>query len=77
MSLIIDVRSPEEFLASHKTDAVNIPINDIVEGNLGMLEDLPKDTEIQCYCVSGARSAMVKQILNSKGYMNITNLGGI
>ena len=77
MPIIIDVRSPEEFLESHKPDAINIPITDIMEGNLGILKNLPKDTEIQCYCASGARSAMVKQILNNEGFINIINLGGI
>ncbi len=75
--LLIDVRSKDEFENGHKEDAVNIPIESIIAGNLGIIATMPKDIEIQCYCASGARSAVVKQILNQNGYMNVTNLGGL
>jgi phage shock protein E len=75
--LLIDVRTKEEFENGHRDGAVNIPIENIMSGDLGIVATLPKDTEIQCYCASGARSGMVKQILNQHGYMNVTNLGGL
>ncbi len=75
--LLIDVRSEDEFEGGHRDGAVNVPIENIMSGDLGVIATLPKDTEIQCYCASGARSAVVKQILNQNGYMNVTNLGGL
>lgn len=75
--ILIDVRSKEEFETGHKEGAVNVPIQNIMSGDLGIIATLPKDVEIECYCASGGRSAVVKQILGQNGYMNVTNLGGL
>lgn len=74
--MLIDCRTKEEFDEGHLEDAVNIPVQDLMKGEFGMLATIPKDTEIRCYCASGARSQVAKQILESSGYTNIHNLGG-
>ncbi len=75
--IIVDVRSKEEFDEKHVENALNIPLIELSEGNLDLLKDLPKDTEISVYCRSGARSSMAKEILEKEGFTHITNLGGI
>ncbi len=75
--IILDVRSKEEFDERHVEKAINLPLIELSEGNLGLLKDLPKDTEISVYCRSGARSSMAKEILEKEGFTHITNLGGI
>lgn len=75
--IILDVRSKEEFDEKHVENATNLPLIELSEGNLGLLKDLPKDTEISVYCRSGARSSMAKEILEKEGFTHITNLGGI
>lgn len=63
-AMIIDVRTPEEFKTGHIKGSVNIPVNKISN----QADKIKKDnkTVITC-CQSGARSAMAKDILKSKG----------
>lgn len=71
---LIDVRTPEEYVSSHADKAVNIPSDDILAGNFSMID---KNKPIYLYCRSGNRASQVKEFLESKGYKNITNLGGL
>jgi len=77
MTLLIDVRSPEEFAAGHLEGAVNIPVGDMVAGNLGHPEGVEKDALIQMYCLSGARAGYACALLQSEGFSQVTNLGGM
>ena len=70
--MIIDVREPEEFTKGHVQCAINVPPGDIMQG-AAALKDVPKDTEIILYCVSGSRSNVSKQILESQGFTNVIN----
>ena len=75
--LLIDVRTPSEFRPYHKDGAVNVPIEDIMSGELGIIGDMAKDTKIECYCLSGSRAEVAKNILTQFGYTNVVNLGGL
>lgn len=75
-TLLVDVRSREEFDMGHRYGALNIPIEDIMSGDLGSISTWSKDAPIECYCASGARSERAKQMLQSYGYTNVTNIGG-
>ncbi|WP_430810175.1 MULTISPECIES: FAD-dependent oxidoreductase [unclassified Carboxylicivirga] len=72
--LVVDVRTPGEFITGAFPDAVNIPLDDIMagKGDLGST-----DREIIVYCASGARSAYAMQVLQQRGYTNVRNGGGI
>lgn len=70
--IIIDVREPDEFTKGHVQGAINVPPSDIMQGS-EELKDFPKDTEIILYCVSGSRSNVSKQILESQGFTNVIN----
>jgi len=76
-NIIIDVRTKEEFDEKHVENAMHISLKDISEGNLGLLKNLPKDSNISVYCKSGARASIAKEILEDEGFLHITNLGGI
>ena len=76
-SILIDVRTPEEFKEGHAQGALNLPLSRIELGMLGELENLPKDTPLKLYCRSGARSEVAKHILISLGFKNVENLGGL
>jgi len=73
--LVIDVRTPEEFEGGAYPDAVNIPLDEIME----RLEELGKNTarEIVVYCASGGRSAYAQRMLTQVGFSNVKNGGGI
>lgn len=70
--VIIDVREPEEYESSHISGALNIPPSQLLEG-AKELADVPKNTEIILYCVSGSRSNVSMNILKDLGSMNLNN----
>ncbi len=73
--LIVDVRTEGEYRSGAFPNAVNIPLDEIMQNNV----DLGTNTnrEIIVYCASGARSAYAKQVLMQRGYTNVMNGGGI
>ncbi|WP_430815451.1 FAD-dependent oxidoreductase [Carboxylicivirga sp. RSCT41] len=73
--LVVDVRTPGEFMTGAFPDAVNIPLDDITAGKADFGSNTNR--EIIVYCASGARSAYAMQILQQRGYTNVTNGGGI
>lgn len=77
MEIVIDVRTKEEFEGGHAEGAVNIALAEISEGKIGMLGGIDKNTMVNLYCRSGARSEAAKQKLESLGFTNVHNLGGL
>lgn len=75
--MIIDVRTPEEYATGHIKGAVNIPVSDLDEGRLGELALAERDAVLQLYCRSGARAAYACAILQSAGFTNAVNIGGL
>ena len=73
--LVIDVRTSEEFKGGAYPDAVNIPLDELMD----RLNELGTDTarEIIVYCASGGRSAYAQRILMQLGYTHVKNGGGI
>ncbi len=70
-AIIVDVRTPGEFITGHIKGALNIPINSLVSH----LIKLPKNKPLITCCASGMRSATGRQILISKGYEEVYNGG--
>ncbi|MCX6727322.1 MAG: rhodanese-like domain-containing protein [Candidatus Saccharibacteria bacterium] len=70
--IIIDVREPEEYDRGHVPGAINIPPNEIMAG-ASKLNEVPKDTELVLYCVSGSRSTVSMQYLQRLGFTNLVN----
>lgn len=60
-SIIVDVRTPEEFKKGAISGAVNMPLNDI----LGQIEKLKPYKTIYVYCLSGGRSELALLQLSS------------
>ena len=74
-SVMIDVRTDEEWRAGYIEGAIHIPLSEI-EKNIENYE-ISKDEEILLYCRSGNRSGRAKVILDELGYTDVTNIGGI
>lgn len=72
---IIDVRSLEEYNEGHIPNAILLPIENIVSGNLQELPD--KNQLIMVYCRSGNRSRQAALKLIEQGYTNVVDFGGI
>ena len=69
-SVIIDVRTKEEYDKQHITNAINIPLDQIDT------IDLDKNTSIIVYCASGVRSQNAVEKLAEMGYTSLYNLDG-
>ncbi|MDC3115384.1 thioredoxin domain-containing protein [Bacteroidota bacterium] len=73
-SIIIDVRTKEEFVSGHIYDATNIDYygSDFKE----KLDLVKKDVPILVYCRSGGRSSRAANIMQSLGFTEVYNLSG-
>lgn len=73
--VLIDVRTPNEYISEHITKSISLPLNNINSGIQKIASD--KDTILVIYCQSGARASSACKELVKMGYTNIRNLGGI
>ena len=75
-TIIVDVRTAEEYSGGHIPNAINIDVN-----RAGFLyeadEKLPKDKTIAVYCHGGVRSRKAASLLSNNGYTVINLAGGI
>lgn len=69
-SLVIDVRSPNEYDSGHFPKSINIPL-DILSSNISMLNE--ENKIIVVVCASGTRSASACSILKKN---NISCING-
>lgn len=74
-TVIVDVRTTDEFYDGAVPDAINIPLDELMY----RFEELGNNAarEIVVYCESGARSAYAQQMLMQVGFSNVENGGGI
>lgn len=75
-SVIIDVRTPAEFAASHIPSAINLPL-DRLETGIHSVSGVSKQSPILLYCRSGRRSALAREMLIRQGYSNVSDAGGM
>ena len=73
-ALLLDVRTPEEYSEGHVPESKNLPLQTIDKA-ASLIEN--KNTPLYVYCHSGARSRQAAGILQSMGYSNVNNIGGI
>jgi len=64
-AVIVDVRTPQEYKQKHIKGAINLPIEEIMQGHL---KKLPKNKEIVVYCRTGSRSSASAKVLREKGW---------
>ncbi|MGI2258693.1 rhodanese-like domain-containing protein [Shewanella sp. GXUN23E] len=72
---VVDVRSKEEFKKGHIVDALNVPMADIKNNQLSVLEKY-KTTPIILVCNTGMTSSQAAQLLTKQGFENLLNLKG-
>lgn len=72
-SLLIDVRSSEEFSAGALPGAIRIGHDEIAAQIASIAPD--KDSPLVLYCRSGRRSGIAKQSLEALGYRQVVNAG--
>ena len=69
-AVLLDVRTPEEYVQGHVPGSWNIPL-DSIDG-----VQLDRGAPLFVYCRSGSRSSQACSILRQMGYQ-ATNIGGI
>ena len=74
-TVLIDVRSAEEYASGHLRGAVNIP-HDRIEEEIGAVA-ADKTARIILYCRSGRRADTALNALKAIGYENVSNYGGL
>ena len=73
-SVLVDVRTPEEFAAGHMRDAKNIPLADLAK-RIGEL-DKSKDKTIIVVCQSGNRADKAMAQFVAAGFTDVVGLEG-
>src|SRR6056297_610415 len=71
--LLVDVRTPGEYNSGHIPTAVNIPVSEIE----AQPPEVSKQELVVVYCRSGSRSSRAAGILESLGYTQVVDFGGI
>ena len=74
-TLVVDVRTVEEFAEGHFPGAINIPHEDIVQGIRA--RNVDKEQTVLLYCRSGNRSGQAEIRLQSSGFAGAKNVGGL
>jgi rhodanese-related sulfurtransferase len=74
-TIIIDVRTPEEFAQGHLAGAVN---HNVEDGSLeAALAGLDPAAEYIVYCRSGRRSAIATELMARADFGAVTDLGSV
>ena len=73
--VIVDVREEEEMAEGYIEGSVLIPLDTVESEVESKITD--KDKTILVYCRSGRRSAIACDIMDSLGYKNVYDFGGI
>jgi rhodanese-related sulfurtransferase len=74
-TIVIDVRTPEEFTSGHLTGAVNL--NWESEEFMQAIDVLDKAAHYVVYCRSGNRAGKALDMMTSMGFTNVQNLGSV
>ena len=74
-TIIIDVRTNEEYKEGHIENAINIPLREIEKENLDSIPN--KKANYILYCASGTRSREATKKLAFLGYKNVYDYGSI
>ena len=73
-AVLLDVRTPQEYREGRIPGSRNVPLQQL-DSVQEEIED--RDTPLFVYCRSGNRSGQAVGLLESMGYTNVTNIGGI
>ncbi len=72
-AVVVDVRSPGEYASGHFGSAKNIPLDALSV----RARELSKNKPVVLYCRSGARSASAKRLLETLGFTDVYDAGGM
>jgi phage shock protein E len=71
---VLDVRTPEEFMAGHLPGAVLLPVSDVDQDAVTLVKD--HNAPVLVYCKAGKRSAIAVASLKAQGYTRLWDMTG-
>lgn len=71
-SLVLDVRTQDEYSMGAISGSVNIPLDDLRR----RMNEIPRDKTIYIYCAVGLRGYLAYKILSQSGFNDLRNLSG-
>ena len=74
-TILLDVRSPEEYASGHLEGARNI-LYDRIEAEIAAAVP-DKTAQVVLYCRSGRRADTALKAMRAMGYENVSNYGGL
>ncbi|MCY7311665.1 MAG: MBL fold metallo-hydrolase [Chitinophagaceae bacterium] len=72
--VVVDVRRPTEFADGHLKNALNLPLNDMVDP--AMMANLEEEQNLYVHCAGGYRSIIASSLLKRQGIHNLRNVVG-
>ncbi len=72
--IVLDVRKYNEFAEGHVKEALNIPLEEMVD--VAQIAQLEENQNIYVHCASGYRSVIAASLLKKQGYHNVRNVVG-
>ncbi len=72
--IVMDVRRPNEFAEGHIKDAINLPLNDLVDP--ASMANIEEDQNVYVHCGSGYRSVIAVSLMKRQGIHNLRNVVG-
>lgn len=74
-SIILDVRTPEEYSKDHILEAINVDVRNTNFKN--EISKLNRDDEYKVYCAAGKRATQAVSIMQGLGFKHLENLGSL
>ena len=68
-TVVIDVRTPEEYSVNHPAGAINIPHNELLAKITA--QGIAKSDTLKVYSRGGGRAQQAKSVLQAAGYTNV------
>ena len=72
--IVMDVRRPNEFAEGHIKDAINLPLNDLLDP--ASMANIEEDQNVYVHCGSGYRSVIAVSLMKRQGIHNLRNVVG-
>jgi rhodanese-related sulfurtransferase len=73
--VVLDVRRETEFANGHLKNAINLPLNDMIDP--GSMANIEEEQNLYVHCGGGYRSVVAASLLKRQGIHNLRNvLGG-
>ena len=71
-TILLDVRTPEEYEVSSLDGAINIPLNELRT----RMAEIPRDKRVLVFCQVGKKGYFAYKILKQSGFKDVYNLSG-